>query len=127
MEKKLNQQTSKCVCVALAKFSLTLFIFFRVNTTVSELNEERQLGKALRSNQQQWQNKITKLEEKYHELKQVREKEVADLKEQVRDLMFFIDAQQIIEKSEDKEEIAGGTITVGEAPKTKAKKGKKKH
>lgn len=99
----------------------------RLNATLSELNEEKQLGKALRNNQQQWQSKVTKLENKYAEFKAAKEKEINDLKEQVRDLMFFIDAKQIIEKSEDKEDIAGGTISVPDASKSKPKKVKKKH
>lgn len=62
---------------------------------MSELNEEKQLGKALRGNQQQWQAKVTKTEEKYTELKSDKDQEIADLKEQLRDLMFYIDAQQV--------------------------------
>lgn len=66
-----------------------------MTSTLNDLNEERQLGKALRNNQQQWQTKITNLEEKFNELKSHKETEIADLKEQVRDLMFFIDAQRV--------------------------------
>lgn len=72
-----------------------LDICFRLTATLNDLNEERQLGKALRNNQQQWQAKLTRLEEKFNELKQTKEKEISDLKEQVRDLMFFIDAQRV--------------------------------
>ncbi|XP_023012305.2 BRCA1-associated protein [Leptinotarsa decemlineata] len=109
LEKKVEQQQTK------------------LTTTLNDLNEERQLGKALRNNQQQWQSKITKLEEKYNELKAHKEGEIRELKEQVRDLMFFIDAQRVIEKSDEREDIAGGTVTIGEAPQTsKRKKGKKK-
>nr|CAI5841998.1 unnamed protein product [Callosobruchus analis] len=108
LEKKLQQHSTK------------------LTTTLNELVEERQLGKALRNNQQQWQGKITKLEESLDELRVTKDKEIADLKEQVRDLMFFIDAQRIIEKSDDKEEIASGTVTIGEAPKAVKKRSKKK-
>lgn len=59
------------------------------------MDEEKQLGKALRGNQQQWQAKVTKTEEKYSELKTDKDKEVAELKEQLRDLMFFIEAKQV--------------------------------
>lgn len=69
--------------------------FLRLTSTVNDLNEERQLGKALRHNQQQWQVKIAKLEEKFNEIKAVKEREIGELKEQVRDLMFFIDAQRV--------------------------------
>ncbi|XP_072379020.1 BRCA1-associated protein [Diabrotica undecimpunctata] len=109
LEKKLQQQHSK------------------LTSTLNDLSEERQLGKALRNNQQQWQTKINKLEENFNELRSHKETEITDLKEQVRDLMFFIDAQRVIEKSDEKEDIATGTVTIGEAPETsKRKKGKKK-
>lgn len=74
---------------------LTIIYFGRLTSTLNDLNEERQLGKALRHNQQQWQVKITKLEEKFNEIKAVKEREIGELKEQVRDLMFFIDAQRV--------------------------------
>ncbi|CAG9829629.1 unnamed protein product [Diabrotica balteata] len=109
LEKKVQQQHSK------------------LTSTLNDLSEERQLGKALRNNQQQWQTKINKLEENFNELRSHKETEITDLKEQVRDLMFFIDAQRVIEKSDEKEDIATGTVTIGEAPETsKRKKGKKK-
>ncbi|XP_018335142.1 BRCA1-associated protein [Agrilus planipennis] len=101
----------------------------RLSLITNELNEEKQLGKALRNNQQQWQNKITKLEESLNELKTTKENEIAELKEQIRDLMFYIDAQQVIAKSDNKDEIASGTVTVGEAPQQQSKRkhrGKKK-
>lgn len=54
--------------------------------------EERQLGKALRKNQEKFQQKITDLDQKYNE----KEKEIVELKEQLRDLMFYIDAKQVV-------------------------------
>jgi BRCA1-associated protein len=51
-------------------------------------------------------------------------KETADLKEQVRDLMFFLQAR---EKMEDAgEDVQEGTVTVGDAPKEDGKGKKKK-
>lgn len=97
--------------------SFSLIFFDRLSATITELNDERQLGKALRNNQQQWQVKVSKLEEKL----ETKDKEVTDLQEQLRDLMFYIDAQSVIEKSDEREEIASGTITVGEAPQNKRK------
>ncbi|KAA8906126.1 putative RING and UBP finger domain protein [Sphaerosporella brunnea] len=56
---------------------------------------------------------------------EARTKEVNELKEQVRDLMFFLQAR---EKMEDvSEDVQEGTITIGDAPKEDAKgKGKRK-
>jgi BRCA1-associated protein len=56
-----------------------------------------------------------------------RGKEVAELKEQVRDLMFFLQAREKMGDAE--EEVVEGTITVGDAPREaggKRRKGKGK-
>lgn len=58
---------------------------------IADLNEERQLGKALRKNQEKFQIRITELDNKYIE----KEKEILELKDQLRDLMFYIDAQKV--------------------------------
>ncbi|KAF5290128.1 hypothetical protein FQA39_LY14909 [Lamprigera yunnana] len=91
-EKKLGQQNA------------------RLTVLMTELNEEKQLGKALRGNQQQWQAKVTQLEEKLVGLKVSKEKELGELQEQLRDLMFYIDAQQVIAKSNEHEDIAGVSL-----------------
>ena len=47
---------------------------------------------------------------------------------QVRDLMFFMEAQAQVKESPLKDEIQGGSVTVGDAPtapKTSKRKGKK--
>ncbi|XP_066149173.1 BRCA1-associated protein isoform X1 [Euwallacea fornicatus] len=99
----------------------------KLSSTLHELNEEKQLGKALRNNQQQWNTRMETLERSLTELQAKKDQEIGELKEQVRDLMFFINAQEVIEKSEDKEDIAQGTVTVGAAPQSssRSKKGKK--
>ncbi|XP_045469173.1 BRCA1-associated protein isoform X1 [Harmonia axyridis] len=106
LEKKVSQQSTK------------------LSTTLRELNEEKQLGKALRNNQLKWQEKFEKLELEFHELQKESDGIKVELKEQIRDLMFYINAKDTIEKSELKDEIASGTVTVAE--KSKANKGKKK-
>lgn len=65
---------------------------------MSDLNEEKQLGKALRKNQEKFQLKIAELDTKYVE----KEKEIVELKDQLRDLMFYIDAAQVKLKKEKK-------------------------
>jgi len=51
------------------------------------------------------------------------------MREQVRDLMFFLEAQKSIAESEIKEEIAEGRVTIGESPQNASGKGRrgKKH
>lgn len=42
-----------------------------------------------------------------------------DLKEQLRDIMFFLEAQKQIEASDAKDEIAGGKIVIAEPAKSR--------
>ncbi|XP_072024584.1 BRCA1-associated protein-like [Amphiura filiformis] len=113
LEKKCNQLSSK---------------LNRVNT---QLKEEKQLNKCLVENQHGWQEKLNAMETKLDEDSKKKDAEIHDLKEQLRDVMFFLDAQQKInETSEDtRQEIQEGQILVGAAAPDPAKahrKGRKK-
>lgn len=72
-----------------------------------QLTEERELSKALQSNQSSWHFKYKTLEQQYNELKHNHDKEVTDLKEQLRDVMFFLDTQQKMANTE----LSGASIT----------------
>lgn len=111
MEKKLHTLTNK------------------LSQLQSELSEEKELRKALQLNQTSWQTKHKSLQDEMKSYKEAKEAEISDLKEQVRDLMFFLEAQKQIEQSEEKEEIASGRIVIGpSATETKSSsKGRKKH
>jgi BRCA1-associated protein len=92
IEKKLNQMHAK------------------FNTTLNELAEEKQFGKTLQLNHTSWQNQYAALEKKHQD----KEVEIADLKDQLRDLMFYMEAQNTIAKSDLRDEIATGSVTVSE-------------
>ncbi|XP_053679866.1 BRCA1-associated protein [Anopheles nili] len=89
-EKKIVQLTSK------------------LSTVLSELAEEKQFGKTLQSNQITWQMKNAALEKQCAE----KEQEIVELKEQVRDLMFYMEAQNTIAGSELKNELVDGTVVL---------------
>ncbi|XP_014470820.1 PREDICTED: BRCA1-associated protein [Dinoponera quadriceps] len=97
----------------------------------AELTEEKELRKALQLNQTSWQTKCKALHDEVSDLKTAKEKEIVDLKEQIRDLMFFLDAQNQIEKSADRDEIAAGRIVVppssGKSSGSRGHKGHKRH
>lgn len=113
-EKKLQQMQSK-----LAVFN-------------KELSDEKYVGKALRTNQSEWQSKFQIAENKLKELQAEKDAEITELKEQIRDLMFFMEAQSTIEKSELKDEISSGSVVVpptdqsSPAAKLKAKSNRNK-
>lgn len=92
----------------------------RLTIVLKDLSEEKQFSKTLQLNHSSWQTKYSELEKLYQE----KEKEVVDLKEQVRDLMFYMEAQNTISKSDLKDEIAEGSVTIAEAKKSRRKKNK---
>ena len=72
-----------------------------------QLTEERELSKALQNNQSSWHIKYKNLEQQYNEFKHNHDKEVTDLQEQLRDVMFFLDTQQKMANTE----LSGASIT----------------
>lgn len=94
----------------------------KLGSVLRELAEEKQFNKTLHANHMSWQTKYNSLERKYQE----KDSEITELKEQVRDLMFFMEAQNTISKSELKEEIAEGSVTVGASPTSSKSKSRRK-
>ena len=101
----------------------------KLNKLSTELTEEKQLNKSLRDNQDDWQTKLKRTEIELSVTKQVKDKEITDLKEQVRDLMFFLESRDKVEESQLKDEIQEGNIIVAEEvqmPTRRTSKGGKK-
>ncbi|ORX60820.1 hypothetical protein BCR36DRAFT_578893 [Piromyces finnis] len=86
----------------------------RSESLKKDYQEEKVLTKMLLENQ----NKLKILVDE-------KDKEINDLKEQVRDLMFYLDAKSKVENCENKEEIQNGTIIISEESSTSSKKKKK--
>ncbi|XP_012279850.1 BRCA1-associated protein [Orussus abietinus] len=86
----------------------------KLNQAQSDLSEEKDLRTALQLNQSTWQAKHKQLQTEIGEYKDTKEAELTDLREQIRDLMFFLEAQKTIENSADREEIASGRIVIGQ-------------
>lgn len=88
----------------------------KVQKANKELTEERQINECLRDNQQQWHSRVEELEAQLKKTVSEREKEVEDLKEQLRDVMFFIEARQTLQNAPDvsQDEIREGQIVVGQ-------------
>lgn len=99
----------------------------------SELKEEKELRSALQINQTFWQAKYNKLQQELSEFKCAKESELKDLQEQVRDFMFYFEAQKQIENSANRDEIAAGQIVIAPSPSSskskssRSSKGSKRH
>lgn len=85
---------------------------FRITTLIKDLADERQMSKALQSNQTSWQSKYTQMETNYRKFQIEKEGEITELKDQIRDLMFYMEAQNTIAKSDLKDEIATSSISL---------------
>lgn len=76
------------------------------------MSEEKEISKALQKNQNSWHVKYNNLEEEYKDYKKTKEEELAAVKDELRDVMFYLSAQSKIENSELKEEIVEGAVVV---------------
>merc|ERR1719186_982075 len=123
-ELELAKREKTKVDVKLTQMSL------KVGKLTVELGEEKQLNKSLRQNQEEWQTRLKRAEIEISLMKEVKDKEIGELKEQVRDLMFYLEAQAKVKDSPMKNEIEKGSIVVGEAsdetPKKTTKRGRKR-
>ncbi|KAJ3293935.1 hypothetical protein HK104_004091 [Borealophlyctis nickersoniae] len=83
----------------------------RLNALEKAFQDEKELNAGLGANQASWRAQI----EAKDAVIKAKEGEVEELKEQVRDLMFYLEAQQKVEASPMKEELQGASV-VGVAP-----------
>lgn len=105
------------------------FSHFRLTNCQKELNDEREMVKALRSNQTGWETKCSQLEEKFKKFQAEKEAEIIDLKDEIRDLMFYMDAQNALANSKLKDEIDQTSITISPPDNSEAsgsKRGRRK-
>ncbi|KAI8831580.1 hypothetical protein BC829DRAFT_409445 [Chytridium lagenaria] len=93
-----------------------------LDTLTAKYQEEREINEALRRNQESWKAEVAAKEKLLAE----KEKEVNELNEQVRDLMFYLETQQKVDQSPMKDELQGGTIVVEERQNASPSVGAKK-
>ncbi|RWS28418.1 brca1-associated protein-like protein [Leptotrombidium deliense] len=105
----------------------------KLNKVSSELQEEKDINKCLQENQSLWNQKLQETEKQLKTLTESKETELRELREQVRDLMFFLEAQEKLKDCSDvsREEIESGQIVVAPGssqnshPKSRAKNKKR--
>ncbi|XP_064612632.1 LOW QUALITY PROTEIN: BRCA1-associated protein-like [Liolophura sinensis] len=104
----------------------------RLTSVLTELRDEKEMNKGLLENQQAWQKRVNSLETKVQELTASKEEEIEELREQLRDVMFYLEAQQKLSSTKEvsQTEIQEGQIIVGaaaeESPSPRGKRGRKK-
>jgi len=77
-----------------------------------ELTEEKELNKCLTMNQEIYQKKLSILDEKLKNYEKEKSREIEDLQSQLRDVMFYLDAQSKMTKEATKEEIQESSLLI---------------
>lgn len=101
----------------------------KLSSAYKQLQEEKELNNAMRKNQSLWQEKYKQLQEEFGSYKTQQEAELGELRDQLRDVMFFLEAEKAVNNSPHKEELQGGTVEVRVPQPSAASKGHrhKKH
>lgn len=83
-----------------------------------ELREEQEMNRCLRANQTQLQSQLQEEERRSHETAANKEGQIAELQEQLRDVMFYLETQQQIDRmpADTRQEIQEGQINIAAAP-----------
>ncbi|ODN04212.1 BRCA1-associated protein [Orchesella cincta] len=121
-----KKQLAECRLMETVKERATLERKFanvnqKLTKVTAELKEEKELNKHLQQDQVKWSELTKKLEKDLEKLKTEKDTEVQDLKEQLRDVMFYFEAQKTIEESPLRAELLDGQVTVdksSESPST---------
>lgn len=66
----------------------------KISKIQSNLTDEKELNKCLRNNQEEWSRRLVETEKSLKEIRNEKDAEINDLKEQIRDLMLFLDAKE---------------------------------
>ncbi|KJE89621.1 BRCA1 associated protein [Capsaspora owczarzaki ATCC 30864] len=80
-----------------------------------DFDNEKEITTSLQENQKFWQNELEALKRKTADALKSKEEQIADLGEQVRDLMFYMDTQQKVSASPHSKELQEGQVIVTEA------------
>lgn len=90
----------------------------KVTKLGQELREEQEMNRCLRANQQQLQAKLQEEEIRNNETATNKDTQIAELQEQLRDVMFYLETQQQISRmpAETRQEIQEGQINIASAP-----------
>ncbi|CAF0797674.1 unnamed protein product [Adineta ricciae] len=88
----------------------------------NNFDEERLMNEHLRQNQNYFQTEIQKTKEEYENTVKAKNQEIDELKDQLRDLMFYIDGQQKLKEMTDLsvDELESSQITVNSPTTTAA-------
>jgi BRCA1-associated protein len=91
--------------------------------TTADYKDELAMNTHLKKDHEKWQALVSKLESQHETYVKEKTGEIADLKEQLRDVMFYIEGQRMIEESPLKDELSEGQVSVPPKASTSKKRG----
>ncbi|BES98382.1 unnamed protein product [Nesidiocoris tenuis] len=98
----------------------------KMNAMQKQLQEEKEMNASMRRNQELWTDKCKQLQRDLVATKAAKDEELRELRDQLRDVMFYLEAEKVVQNSPHKDEMQGGSIEVGVAPSSsKGKKGRR--
>lgn len=103
-ETAVSEAMQKSTNIKLQKLQAKLEECTKENTFLNEVN------KNLSANQELWRKKVEEIEQREQLAIKARDEKIADLEEQVRDFMVYIEAQKTLENCSDSADIRDGTI-----------------
>ncbi|KAK6170364.1 hypothetical protein SNE40_018774 [Patella caerulea] len=87
----------------------------RLTKALTDLQDEKQMNSCLRENQKQWQDRVAALESEVKKVSTVKDAEIKDLQDQLRDVMFYFEAQEKLANNTEisQEELQDGQVFLG--------------
>eukprot|EP01138_Halocafeteria_seosinensis_P005572 gb/GECG01005695.1/.p1 GENE.gb/GECG01005695.1/~~gb/GECG01005695.1/.p1 ORF type:complete len:606 (+),score=92.44 gb/GECG01005695.1/:1-1818(+) len=94
-----------------------------VKSYTEELDFLREINSSLEKNQKHWEKQLQTIKQDAASRQKQKDEEIADLKEQVRDLMFSLEAQNKVEATNEelREDIKGGSVHIAEGTTSNSK------
>ncbi|EDV22101.1 uncharacterized protein TRIADDRAFT_29001, partial [Trichoplax adhaerens] len=95
----------------------SLSIGNKLKKLAKELDEEKEMNKCMRDNQAQLMERLQSSDENWKKKEKEHLQKINDLQDQLRDVMFYLDAQKKVSQSpaEAQKDIQDGNISVGAA------------
>ncbi|KAJ6296327.1 hypothetical protein OIU76_027096 [Salix suchowensis] len=110
IEAKSKRQSSISEAVEKAVTSTMLDIQNKLEKCEQEKNAVADINRGLIKNQEIWRKKVKEIEDRTTSSLSSRDERTLDLEEQIRDLRFYIEAQETLRTMTDTDEIKGGTL-----------------
>ncbi|KAF9614219.1 hypothetical protein IFM89_016012 [Coptis chinensis] len=103
-EKSISEAVEKAVNSKLQEIQLNIERTIKEKKSVANTNE------SLIKEQEIWRKEVKEIEERERSTLRLKDEQIVDLEEQIRDLTVYVEAQRTLDKMNDSDDIRGGTV-----------------